>query len=237
MLSRLIAKYEEEKTEIYEMNKTQNETLELVRYDESAARPPSYAPTAPVQIPGMPSVSLDILDKAMSNTTGTTNAQKEEKAAYASYAEAFRDNLRVRQVKRRVNEQILPRLKTELRGLKTRKTIIHITLLVAATAALLTSVSTLTGDLSITIPAIGQANSTKIEMPAWFKGFSTVFGIINLASTTVMLISARQERALDAHIAMLRKEIMKKTSYNEAVHMSMTELSEVPLDGFEIPMT
>nr|AMQ36826.1 non-structural protein 3 [Bluetongue virus] len=229
MLSGLIQRFEEEKMKHVEQK---TEELSLVRAGDRLSLPPGYAPSAPAP-PAMPNVALEILDKAMSNTTGATQTQKTEKAAYASYAEAFRDDVRLRQIKRHVNEQILPKLKSDLGGMKKKRTIIHITMLVAAAVALLTSVCTLSSDMSLAF----RVNGTSVEVPAWFKSLNPMLGVVNLGATFLMMVCARSERGLNQQIDMVRKEIMKKQSYNDAVKMSFEEFSSVPIDGFEIPLT
>nr|QOL11086.1 non-structural proteins-3 and -3A [Bluetongue virus 3]QOL11097.1 non-structural proteins-3 and -3A [Bluetongue virus 3] len=229
MLSGLIQRFEEEKMK---HNQERVEELSLVRVDDTISQPPRYAPSAPVPS-SMPTVALEILDKAMSNTTGATQTQKAEKAAFASYAEAFRDDVRLRQIKRHVNEQILPKLKSDLGGLKKKRAIIHMTLLVAAVVALLTSVCTLSSDMSVAF----KLNGTSAEIPQWFKSLNPMLGVVNLGATFIMMVCAKSERGLNQQIDMIKKEVMKKQSYNDAVRMSFTEFSSVPLDGFELPLT
>nr|ACI02115.1 NS3 [Epizootic hemorrhagic disease virus]CAN89156.1 NS3 protein [Epizootic hemorrhagic disease virus (serotype 8 / strain CPR 3961A)] len=206
-----------------------SDEVSLVPYHEQT-RPPSYVPSAPIPA-SMPKVALDILDKAMSNQTGATMAQKVEKVAYASYAEAFRDDLRLRQIKKRVNEQVLPKMRVELSAMKRRRAIAHMTLVIAAVIALITSASTLTSDLGILL----KHNTTVEAIQNYVKPFCAAFGIINLGATMVMMFMAKNEKIIGQQIDHTRKEIMKKDAYNEAVRMSISEFSEVPLDGFDIP--
>ncbi|ASW41957.1 NS3a [Bluetongue virus] len=208
------------------------EELSLVRAGDRTSLPPGYAPSAPAP-PAMPTVALEILDKAMSNTTGATQTQKAEKAAFASYAEAFRDDVRLRQIKRHVNEQILPKLRSDLSGMKKKRAIIHATMLVAAAIALLTSVCTLSSDMSLAF----KVSETNVTIPAWFKSLNPMLGVVNLGATFLMMVCARSERGLNQQIDMVKKEIMKKQSYNDAVRMSFEEFSSVPIDGFEMPLT
>nr|CAN89174.1 NS3 protein [Epizootic hemorrhagic disease virus (serotype 2 / strain Ibaraki)] len=223
MLSRLVSGTETR------INMKQSDEMSLVPYQEHV-RPPSYVPTAPTPT-SMPRVALDILDKAMSNQTGATMAQKVEKVAYASYAEAFRDDLRLRQIKKRVNEQVLPKMRVELTMMKRKRAMAHMILIIAAVVALITSASTLTSDLGIILK-----NTTATEIiQKQIKPFCAAFGIINLAATMIMMFMAKNEKVISQRIDHTRKEIMKKDAYNEAVRMSITELSEVPLDGFDIP--
>ncbi len=51
----------------------------------------------------------------------------------------------------------------------------------------------------------------------------------------VMMFMAKNEKVINQQIDHARKEIMKKDAYNEAVRMSVSEFSEIPLDGFDIP--
>nr|AMQ36836.1 non-structural protein 3 [Bluetongue virus] len=229
MLSGLIQRFEEEKMK---HNEQKTEELSLVRTGDRISLPPGYAPSAPAP-PAMPTVALEILDKAMSNTTGATQTQKAEKAAFASYAEAFRDDVRLRQIKRHVNDQILPKLKSDLGGMKKKRAVIHATMLVAAAIALLTSVCTLSSDMSLAF----KVSETNVTIPAWFKSLNPMLGVVNLGATFLMMVCARSERGLNQQIDMVKKEIMKKQSYNDAVRMSFEEFSAVPLDGFEMPLT
>ncbi|APT68082.1 NS3 [Tibet orbivirus] len=230
MLSGLVRRFEEERIDMPQ--EVKSDELSLVNYYPSESRPPSYAPMAPTMTDGMASVSLGILNQAMTNTTGATTASKLEKAAYGSYAEAFRDDLRLRQVKKHVNDQIIPKLSIELSHLRRKKIIVGTIMLVAAIIALVTSAGTLTNDLSISM----KTGDVNITIPAWFKGFSAVFGFANLGSTMIMMLCARTERMLTGQIDMIQKELMKKKSYNEAVRMSMAELSGMSLEGI-IPNT
>ncbi|ASW41956.1 NS3 [Bluetongue virus] len=229
MLSGLIQRFEEEKMK---HSGEKVEELSLVRAGDRTSLPPGYAPSAPAP-PAMPTVALEILDKAMSNTTGATQTQKAEKAAFASYAEAFRDDVRLRQIKRHVNEQILPKLRSDLSGMKKKRAIIHATMLVAAAIALLTSVCTLSSDMSLAF----KVSETNVTIPAWFKSLNPMLGVVNLGATFLMMVCARSERGLNQQIDMVKKEIMKKQSYNDAVRMSFEEFSSVPIDGFEMPLT
>nr|CAD2286116.1 NS3 [Bluetongue virus] len=229
MLSGLIQRFEEEKMK---HSGEKVEELSLVRAGDRTSLPPGYAPSAPAP-PAMPTVALEILDKAMSNTTGATQTQKAEKAAFASYAEAFRDDVRLRQIKRHVNEQILPKLKSDLSGMKKKRAIIHATMLVAAAIALLTSVCTLSSDMSLAF----KVSETNVTIPAWFKSLNPMLGVVNLGATFLMMVCARSERGLNQRIDMVKKEIMKKQSYNDAVRMSFEEFSSIPIDGFEMPLT
>nr|ABK41162.1 NS3 protein [Epizootic hemorrhagic disease virus]ABK41164.1 NS3 protein [Epizootic hemorrhagic disease virus]ABK41165.1 NS3 protein [Epizootic hemorrhagic disease virus] len=206
-----------------------SDEVSLVPYQEQV-RPPSYVPSAPIPT-AMPKVALDILDKAMSNQTGATMAQKVEKVAYASYAEAFRDDLRLRQIKKHVNEQVLPKMRVELTAMKRRRAMAHMILIIAAVVALITSASTLTSDLGVIL----KHNTTTEAIQTYIKPFCAAFGIINLAATMVMMFMAKNEKIINQQIDHTRKEIMKKDAYNEAVRMSMTEFSGIPLDGFDIP--
>ncbi|AMM44551.1 NS3/3A [Bluetongue virus] len=229
MLSGLIQRFEEEKMKHSDQK---IEELSLVRTGDRVSLPPGYAPSAPSP-PAMPTVALEILDKAMSNTTGATQTQKAEKAAFASYAEAFRDDVRLRQIKRHVNDQILPKLKSDLSGMKKKRAIIHATMLVAAAIALLTSVCTLSSDMSLAF----KVSETNVTIPAWFKSLNPMLRVVNLGATFLMMVCARSERGLNQQIDMVKKEIMKKQSYNDAVRMSFEEFSSVPIDGFEMPLT
>nr|UWW10738.1 NS3 protein [Tibet orbivirus]WFJ08459.1 NS3 [Tibet orbivirus] len=231
MLAGLVKRFEEEKISIPEEMK--GDEMSLVNYVPSDSRPPSYVPTAPMAVDGMAGVSLGILNQAMTNTTGATTASKMEKTAYGSYAEAFRDDIRLRQIKKHVNEQIIPRLRCELNQAKRKRMIVGTIMCVAAVVALITSVGTLAGDLNVSM----KTPELNITLPVWFKSFSAIFGFANLGSTMIMMLCAKTERMLTAQIDMIKKELMKKQAYNDAVRMSTAELSGMTLEGIEIPIT
>ncbi|AFH41508.1 NS3 [Tilligerry virus] len=230
MLSELAARFEAEKKscqiqeeEIIDMSSMEESAL--VRYSS----PPNYVPIYPSAPSVQPAseLSLSILNNAMTNNTGATNAQKEEKCAYGAMAEAFRDSTTVQHIKLRVNTNILPRLQHELTGKKRKRFLVHSAMLGSAAVAALTSVSSLVKDINIVIPSKTNGTNTPLEIPSWFASFSTVFNLINLVATGAMMACARIERSLDCSIAMLRKEIMKKQSYNDAVRMSVQDGTDV----------
>nr|AFX73375.1 NS3 [Changuinola virus] len=223
MLSDLAARFEAGK---------RRDTDELEMLNESAVlpytRPPSYVPTAPVMtVPGH--MSLNILNNAMSNGTAKTNALKEEKVAYGSFAEAFRDDPATQQIKSHVNDQIIPKLKRELAGIKKKRWVIHIMMLIAAAVAMLTSLGTLIKDVQIRIPGTNSTQSAGnyIQLPAWYTSLGAIFGIVNLGATGVMVTCARIEKSCDETIAFLKKELMKKRSYNEAIRMSIKDMGSL----------
>nr|ACX69799.1 NS3 protein [Bluetongue virus] len=228
MLSGLIQRFEEEKMK---HNQERVEELSLVRVDDAISQPPRYAPSAPMPS-SMPTVALEILDKAMSIQRVLRNTKSGE-GCIRIVRRSVRDDVRLRQIKRHVNEQILPKLKSDLGGLKKKRAIIHMTLLIAAVVALLTSVCTLSSDMSVAF----KLNGTSAEIPQWFKSLNPMLGVVNLGATFLMMVCAKSERSLNQQIDMIKKEVMKKQSYNDAVRMSFTEFSSVPLDGFELPLT
>nr|AIT55712.1 NS3 [Wallal virus] len=237
MLSELAARFESEKvrysaTEQQLITKEEEEPI-YEKMDKAVvpySRPPSYVPTAPSGVSGK-DVSLDILNNAMSNTTGATNAMKMEKTAYSSYAEAMRDSVPVQNVKTSVNALIIPRLRNELSGLKRKRTLVHIALIVTAAVTMITSFSSLVKDFQVSIPSGTESgNSTvTVQVPKWFASFSAVFNTVNLVATGLMISFARMEKMLDGQIGMIKKEIMKKESYNEAVRKSVTAIDMTSL--------
>nr|AGZ91994.1 non structural protein NS3 [Changuinola virus] len=222
MLSELAARFEASK---------QKEIEELEMLNENAVvpyNPPSYAPSAPTY--SQPShLSLNILNNAMNNGTAKTNALKEEKVAFGAFAEAFRDEPAVQQIKSHVNEQVMPKLKRELAGLKRKRWLVHLAMLIAAAIAMFTSIGSLIKDLRLTIPGTNETVGTnkEIPLPAWYTSLSAVFGIVNLGATGIMITCARLEKALDSSISFLKKELMKKRSYNDAIRMSVKDFGSL----------
>nr|AQX34680.1 NS3 [Changuinola virus] len=224
MLSELAARFEagkQKEIEIEEVNML-NDTA-VVQYN-----PPSYAPSAP-QYNVPTHLSLNILNNAMNNGTAKTNALKEEKVAFGAYAEAFRDEPAVQQIKSHVNEQVIPKLKRELAGIKRKRWLVHLVMLCAAIIAMFTSVGSLIKDLQIKIPGVNGNSTTngEIHLPAWYTSLGAVFGIVNLGATGVMITCARIEKNLDESIAFLKKELMKKRSYNDAIRMSIKDFGSL----------
>nr|AVV63151.1 NS3 [Changuinola virus] len=222
MLSELAARFEAGKQKEIEEIEMLNETA-VVPYN-----PPSYAPSAP-QYAGTSHLSLDILNNAMNNGTAKTNALKEEKVAFGAYAEAFRDEPAVQQIKSHVNEQVIPKLKRELAGTKRKRWIVHLIMLGAAAVAMFTSVGSLIKDLQIKIPGTNGTTTSgdEIHLPAWYTSLGAFFGILNLGATGVMITCARIEKGLDGTIAFLKKELMKKRSYNDAIRMSVKDFGSL----------
>ncbi|AFH41518.1 NS3 [Eubenangee virus] len=230
MLSELAARFEAEKQHSYHVDEEKiemesGEDRSLVKY----VTPPSYVPIYPTAPAVQPAgeLSLNILNNAMTNSTGATNALKEEKTAYGAYAEALRDNPAVQNIKMRVYSNTIPRLENELRGKKRKRMLVHTAMLASAGVAAVTSVSSLIKDINVVLPASGKNETTAVTIPSWFASFSTVFNLVNLLATGAMMGCARAERGLDSQIAMLRKEITKKKSYNDAVRMSVRDDSDV----------
>nr|AGZ91995.1 non structural protein NS3 [Changuinola virus] len=222
MLSELAARFEASK---------QKEIEEIEMLNENAVvpySPPSYVPSAPpYNAPNH--LSLNILNNAMNNGTAKTNALKEEKVAFGAYAEAFRDDPAVQQIKSHVNEQVIPKLKRELAGIKRKRWIVHLVMLIAAAIAMFTSIGSLIKDLQIKIPGNNSTSTqnNEIRLPAWYTSLGAVFGIINLGATGVMITCARMEKAFDESIAFLKKELMKKRSYNDAIRMSIKDFGSL----------
>ncbi|AGY34651.1 non-structural protein NS3 [Changuinola virus] len=223
MLSELAARFEAGKQRELEEVNMLNETA-VVPY----TRPPSYAPTAPTTF-APAHLSLNILNNAMSNGTAKTNALKEEKVAFGSYAEAFRDEPAVQQIKSHVNEQIIPKLKRELAGYKKKRWLVHLTMLIAAGVALFTSLGTLVKDVQIRIPGNNSTAGANeyIHLPTWYTSLGAIFGIVNLGATGLMISCARIEKSYDESIAFLKKELMKKRSYNDAIRMSIKDMGSL----------
>nr|AQX34690.1 NS3 [Changuinola virus] len=224
MLSELAARFEAGKQKEIEIEEVKmlNENA-IVPYN-----PPSYAPSAP-QYNAPSHLSLNILNNAMSNGTAKTNALKEEKVAFGAYAEAFRDEPAVQQIKSHVNEQVIPKLKRELAGIKRKRWFVHIVMLCAAAVAMFTSIGSLIKDLQIKIPGTNgtTTNDNQITLPVWYTSLGAVFGIVNLGATGVMITCARIEKNLDDTIAFLKKELMKKRSYNDAIRMSVKDFGSL----------
>nr|AGZ91996.1 non structural protein NS3 [Changuinola virus] len=222
MLSELAARFEASKQKEIEELEMLNETA-VVPYN-----PPSYAPSAPVY--SAPNhLSLNILNNAMNNGTAKTNALKEEKVAFGAYAEAYRDDPAVQQIKSRVNDQIIPKLKHELAGLKRKRWLVHLVMLIAAAIAMFTSIGSLIKDLQIKIPGTNGTSTTngEIHLPTWYTSLGAVFGIINLGATGLMITCARIEKNLDDSIGFLKKELMKKRSYNDAIRLSIKDFGSL----------
>nr|AGZ92005.1 non structural protein NS3 [Changuinola virus] len=222
MLSELAARFEAGK---------QKEIEELEMLNENAVvpyNPPSYAPSAPMFSPAN-HLSLNILNNAMNNGTAKTNALKEEKVAFGAYAEAYRDDPAVQQIKSRVNEQVIPKLKRELAGLKRKRWLVHLVMLIAAAVAMFTSVGSLIKDLQFKIPGNNNTMTTaqEIRLPTWYTSLSAVFSIINLGATGLMITCARIEKNLDDSIGFLKKELMKKRSYNDAIRLSVKDFGSL----------
>nr|AGZ91997.1 non structural protein NS3 [Changuinola virus] len=222
MLSELAARFEASKQKEIDELEMLNETA-VVPYS-----PPSYAPSAPMYNPPN-NISLSILNNAMSNGTAKTNALKEEKVAFGAFAEAFRDDPAVQQIKSHVNDQVIPKLKRELAGLKRKRWLVHLVMLIAAAIAMFTSIGSLIKDLQIKIPGNNSTTTTQneIHLPTWYTSLGAVFGIINLGATGVMITCARIEKNLDDSIAFLKKELMKKRSYNDAIRMSVKDFGSL----------
>nr|AGZ92004.1 non structural protein NS3 [Changuinola virus] len=221
MLSELAARFEASK---------QKEIEEIEMLNENAVvpyNPPSYVPSAPTYSPPN-HLSLNILNNAMNNGTAKTNALKEEKTAFGAYAEAFRDDPAIQQIKSHVNQQIIPKLKRELAGLKRKRWLVHLVMLIAAAIAMFTSLGSLIKDLQIKIPGTNTTTSgEEIKLPMWYTSLGAVFGIVNLGATGVMITCARVEKNFDDSIAFLKKELMKKRSYNDAIRMSIKDFGSL----------
>nr|QBL15298.1 NS3a [Japanaut virus] len=187
----------------------------------SAPRPPSYADYTVVS-PGV-GASLNILNNAMSNTTGASNAMKEEKTAFGAAAEAMRDDEVIRDVKVCVAKKILPRLYTECTGLRRKRCLTQGALTFVAIIACASSMITFAVDMNLDDVVLGtNTNETSsMKLPSWFKGITGFMGVVNMCSTGMMLALGRYERVLSEKIAMLRKEITKKESYMDAVSMGL----------------
>ncbi|AIT55722.1 NS3 [Warrego virus] len=221
MLSTLVSRCAEEKEESRRLSKQfievdLTDTMEADDMNKTPSAPPVYTP--PNAPPNPATVSLNILTNAMSSTTGATNAQKEEKAAYASYAEAMKDDINIKIIKSRVNEQIIPRLEHELQSMQRRKKILYAVMLISAILALFTSGVTIIKDLKITLPNSG--NATHIEMPAWVRDLSVFIGMLNFASMGVALGCAKMMDGMVRSIDQVRKEISKKKAYIDATRIA-----------------
>nr|AGX86090.1 NS3 [Warrego virus] len=221
MLSELASRCAEEKEESRRLSKqfVEVELGDMSEADDmnkTPSAPPVYTP--PTVPPNPATVSLNILTNAMSSTTGATNAQKEEKAAYASYAEAMKDDINIKIIKSRVNEQVIPRLEHELHCMQRRKKILYAVMLISAILALFTSGITITKDMLITLTH--ATHTTHIEMPTWVRDLSVFIGMLNFASMGVALGCAKMMDGLVRSIDQVRKEISKKKAYNDATRIA-----------------
>nr|QBL15286.1 NS3a [Ife virus] len=166
-----------------------------------------YVATAPPKYVGeamkMSDLSLGILDKAMVNTTGADAIIKDEKASYASFAEALRDSAAMREVKRRVNGRIVPRLEEQLRGLKRRLVLVQSVLVGITVVAIVSSVLNLMGEVK--------------ELEDVLHIFRhPICGTLNLLSTSMVVVLNNVCKKMDEEIGRVRRDLVKRKSYIDA---------------------
>ncbi|AFX73386.1 NS3 [Lebombo virus] len=183
-----------------------DEERALVPYNP---RPPSYAPTAPRESVAMETISLGVLNQAMSNTTGANNPLKEEKAAFGAYAEAFRDPVPIREIKRRVGVRTVHKLEGVRRNVRRRALFVRTLLFVSGVIALSTSI---VNTLSTFVPGL------KLEEIGsdWLQ---TLIQVINLMGTAAIMSLSKYLNSLDQEISLLNRDIVKKKSYIDASNM------------------
>ncbi|ARA68489.1 non-structural protein 3 [African horse sickness virus 1] len=178
--------------------------------------PPAYHPTAPalaVSASQMETMSLGILNQAMSSSAGASGALKDEKAAFGAVAEALRDPEPIRKIKRQVGIQTLKTLKVELSGMRRKKLILKIIMFICANVTMATS---LVGGMSIVDEDIAKhlAFDGKED---WVS--KTVHGL-NLLCTTMLLAANKISEKVREEIARTKRDIAKRQSYVSAATMS-----------------
>nr|QCU80212.1 NS3 [Palyam virus] len=172
--------------------------------------PPAY-PTAPMgsnNEKDFSSISLGVLNNAMSDTTAATQAEREEKVAYASFAEALRDSACVREIKKRVSSRTIIALEKEYSHQKKIYDFIRLILFIMSVIAVVTS------SLSAAIVVIPE---TKILKEDWI---SILIHVGNLFATGVYVGMNKYAEKLDSFLKRTRKEIVKKRSYIEAANVT-----------------
>ncbi|ALL99298.1 non-structural protein 3 [African horse sickness virus 3] len=176
--------------------------------------PPPYtyanAPTLGGQAGEMESMSLGILNQAMSSTTGASGALKDEKAAFGAMAEALRDPEPIRQIKKTVGLRTLKHLKIELASMRRRYAILRVVIFMSGCVTMATS---MVGGLTIIDTEIYK----DLNGDGWLS--KTVHGL-NLLCTTMLLAAGKISDKIQEEISRTKRDIAKRESYVSAASMS-----------------
>ncbi|ALL99296.1 non-structural protein 3 [African horse sickness virus 3] len=176
--------------------------------------PPPYtyanAPTPGGQAGEMESMSLGILNQAMSSTTGASGALKDEKAAFGAMAEALRDPEPIRQIKKTVGLRTLKHLKIELASMRRRYAILRVVIFMSGCVTMATS---MVGGLTIIDTEIYR----DLNSDGWLS--KTVHGL-NLLCTTMLLAAGKISDKIQEEISRTKRDIAKRESYVSAASMS-----------------
>ncbi|AFX73397.1 NS3 [Orungo virus] len=157
-------------------------------------------------------LSLNVLTNAMTNTTGANEAIKNEKAMFGAYADALRDTPEIRVVKRRINERTLEKLHKMRRSLHGRRMFVRMLLAINVGLALLTSA------VNVVRQSLDDFGKERwIVGGVWWLGEVVV--TINFGTTVATLVLMRIHGALNAQLQTIKRDIYKKSSYNEAAAM------------------
>ncbi|ALL99340.1 non-structural protein 3 [African horse sickness virus 5] len=189
--------------------------------------PPPYnfasAPTFSQRTSQMESVSLGILNQAMSSTTGASGALKDEKAAFGAMAEALRDPEPIRQIKKQVGIRTLKNLKMELATMRRKKSALKIMIFISGCVTLATS---MVGGLSI----VDDDILDDYKENDWLM--KTIHGL-NLLCTTVLLAAGKISDKIQEEISRTKRDIAKRESYVSAASMSWNGDTEMLLQGIK----
>nr|AGZ62526.1 NS3 [Heramatsu virus] len=175
-------------------------TMALTPY--APMSPPVYTKT----LTGAKEISLGVLDRAMTTTTGADSVLKDEKAAYGAFAEALRDATPIREIKRRVGARVIPRLEGQLRAYQRRYRAAKAVLFVLGCTALASSMMGLAGET---------------ETFKTYKEYlhAPVVGTINLLTTSAVVGLNGIVGKMKANIERVRRDLMKRKSYQDASRM------------------
>ncbi|QCQ85395.1 NS3 [CHeRI orbivirus 3-3] len=194
------------------------------QYDEITEKQPlKKEKSFNLQMPDLTSgkaVALDVLTSALGSGSGTDEITRRERAAYGSATTALNEDKNTRALRVYMNNQILPRLKNKLRTCTIKYRILLV-------------IEILLALISMVIFGVTVSNDTETAVNTWIKekGLKVGMSVISMVCTLVLLFVSRVVGALSELIKRLKREIIKRETYNHVAEAMVVETKTQDTDA------